>query len=397
MTMDEVRQLLTQPEGSTLEFKQRWTRDTPREIVALANGRGGTIILGVSNALPRQIIGLEESFDEVEGMILNSLRDRVQPIMHPLPQIDSVFIDDKYVLVILVPESQIKPLAINGQRIVRRGSHTETATREEERRMFQESREVSFEHSLIPNARYEHLAARKIESYLQARISRAETRPPQELLVSLGLVREGDYAPTVAAMVLFGEYPPRFLPQCALNAVRVRGLSLDTNIFVDRELIEGTAAELIERAVQFVTRNMRVGGVIGAVFRQDIPEYPETAVREAVINAVIHRDYSIQQMILLRMFDDRLEIENAGGLPSGVTLEMLLQNPRPYPRNPLMVRTLYEFWQGLGLIEALGGGIPRIRRALRELGAGDPVFWADSMSFRVTVPAKSLDQPREEE
>ncbi len=82
MTLDEVRQLLVQPEGSTLEFKQRWTRDTPKEIVAMANGRGGTIILGVSNALPRQIIGLEESFDEVEGMTVLELRDKLREILN---------------------------------------------------------------------------------------------------------------------------------------------------------------------------------------------------------------------------------------------------------------------------------------------------------------------------
>ena len=109
MTVDEIRQLLTQPEGPTLEFKQRWTRDTPREIVAMANERGGTIILGVSNALPRQIIGLDESFDQIEGTILNSLRDRVKPLMHPFPQIETVPIDDKHVVVITVSESQIKP------------------------------------------------------------------------------------------------------------------------------------------------------------------------------------------------------------------------------------------------------------------------------------------------
>jgi ATP-dependent DNA helicase RecG len=211
------------------------------------------------------------------------------------------------------------------------------------------------------------------------------------------LVRRGDYAPTVAALVLFGEYPPRFLPQCAINAIHFRGHDLSGSMIVDRQLIQGTAPEMIEQAVDFVRRNMRVGGVIQGIYRQDFPEYPEEAVREAVINAVIHRDWSIQQKILLKMFDDRLEIENAGGLPGGVTLELLLQNPRPYPRNPLIVDTLYEFWRRTGFVEQAGSGLPRIRRVLRELGAGEPVFWADPMSFRVTLPAMKLGEPDSEE
>ncbi|MBI4789134.1 MAG: putative DNA binding domain-containing protein, partial [Chloroflexi bacterium] len=216
MTADDVRELLKQPERADLEFKQRYTRETPRAIVAMANGQGGTIVVGVSDSSPRRIVGVDAPFDQIEGEILNALRDRVKPLMHPLPQL---------------------------------------------------------------------------------------------------------------------------------------GRDLSSNLFVDRRMIEGTATELIEQGVRFVLDNMKVGGIIQGIFREDIPEYPEEAVREAMVNAVIHRDYSIQQKILVRMFDDRLEIENPGGLPSGVTLEMLLQNPRPYPRNPLVVRTLYDWWRGKGIVE----------------------------------------------
>lgn len=258
---------------------------------------------------------------------------------------------------------------------------------------FRESGEISFEQTLVTGARYEDLNAAQIEEFLRTRLSsvrEADKRTPQEWLVSLGLVRAGDYAPTVAALVLFGEYPPRFMPQCALNAIRFRGLDLATNIILDRQMIEGTAAQMIEQAILFVKRNMRVGGVIGGIYRQDYPEYPEEAVREAVINAVIHRDYSASSKVLLKIFDDRLELDNPGGLPSGVTLETLLRTPRPLPRNPLIVRTLYEFWRGRGFIEEAGSGIPRIRRALHELGAGEPIFGADGLSFRVTLPARHL-------
>jgi len=239
----------------------------------------------------------------------------------------------------------------------------------------------------------------KIKDFLQTRVPRAldtDTRSPQEWLAALGLVRPSDYAPTVAALVLFGEYPPRFLPQCEINAIRFAGRDKATTIVVDRQRIEGTLAEMIEQAIQFVQRNMRVGGVIPGMFREDVPEYPEEAVREVIINAVIHRDYSLQQKILLLMFDNRLEIENPGGLPSGVTLPDLLAHPHPYPRNPLIARALYEFWRGRGFIEEAGSGIPRIQRALRHLGSGEPVFASEPLWFRVVLPALILREAETE-
>jgi len=400
MTADEIRALLDQPERADLEFKQRYTPEVPRHIVAMANGNGGTLILGISDQLPRQIIGIDESFDQIEGKLLNSLRDRVKPVMHPLPQVLTVEVDDKQVIVIHVLESQIKGLTINGHRLTRHGSHTEQATREEERRMFQDSHELSYEQSVVLGAEYAHLNQTKIKDFLQARVPRAletDTRAPQEWLASLGLVRSIDYAPTVAAVVLFGDYPPRFLPQVAINAVHVRGRDLSSNIYLDRRMIEGTATELIDQAVRFVLDNIKVGGYIEGIFREDVPEYPHEAIREAIVNAVVHRDYSQSTKILIRMFDDRLEIDNAGGLPSGITIQQLLDHPYPYPRNPLIARTLYDWWRGKGIVEQLGSGIPRIRRALRESGAGEPVFWADTLSFRVTMPAMELRSSDAEE
>jgi ATP-dependent DNA helicase RecG len=400
MTADTILQLMTQPERADLEFKQHNTRETPRAIVAMANGRGGTILIGISDFVPRRIVGIDAPFDQIEGEILNALRDRVNPPMHPLPTFEPVMLDDKVVLVVQVPESQIKGLKINGHRLIRHGSHTESATREEERRMFQESREISFEQSFVLGAEYVHLNQTKIKDFLQARVPRSletDPRSPQEWLVSLGLVQPGNYAPTVAALVLFGEYPPRFLPQVAINAVHVRGHDLGSNIFLDRRMIEGTATDLIEQGVRFVLDNMKVGGIIQGIFREDVSEYPEEAVREAIVNTVIHRDYSQSTKILVRMFDDRLEIDNAGGLPSGVTIQQLLDDPYPYPRNPLLARTLYEWWRGKGVVEQLGSGIPRIRRALRQLGAGEPVFEAEPLWFRVTMPAMKFGEPSEDQ
>lgn len=135
-------------------------------------------------------------------------------------------------------------------------------------------------------------------------------------------------------------------------------------------------------------RNERVAAVFGKDFpsRTDVPEYPTWSVREVLANAVSHRDYSVQgQRVMLRMFDDRLEVFNPGGLMPGVTLEELERmEVVPPRRNPLLVHVLREW----GVVEEVGRGLMRIRREMQEHGSGVPVFRADRRSFTVILPAR---------
>ena len=213
--------------------------------------------------------------------------------------------------------------------------------------------------------------------------------PAEARLTALGLGNGGDAAwtPTVAGLLLFGRAPQRLLPQAQVKVARFRGDDV-TGLIVDRAEIGGAVGPLIEAVTQFVTRNMRVGGVIEGLYRRDVPEYPIQAVREAVTNAIAHRDYRLAgQKVQVRMFDDRLEIESPGGLAGPVTLETL--ETRRYSRNPRLAQAMYT----LRLVEEMGTGIRRIKRALGALGSGPPTFVSDRAAFLIRLPALPLADP----
>jgi ATP-dependent DNA helicase RecG len=241
----------------------------------------------------------------------------------------------------------------------------------------------------IAEATTEDLDTEKVNSYLhtlEAQNGRVTT------LMEIGLVRaDGSVLrPTVTAMLVFGKNQQKFLPHASMKLARFRGRDV-TGMIVDRAELYGPLDRIIEEAARFVLRNMRVAGPIQGLYRDDTPEYPIVAVREAITNAVAHRDYSINgQKILLRMFDDRLEVESPGGLTGPVTLENLGQ--KRFSRNPLLTRLMYE----LRLVEEMGTGIKRMRREMAELGSAPPQFNSESNSFTVVLPARQLEETRPE-
>jgi ATP-dependent DNA helicase RecG len=254
------------------------------------------------------------------------------------------------------------------------------------------------ENQVVAGASFNDLDLEKVRSYLATLDETADERSntaddPAKRLESLGLVQNvvHEYRPTTVALLLFGKQPQKYLPQASIKLARFRGTDVD-GIIADRKEVFGTLDKLIEDTARFVTNNMRVQGRIDGLYRADVPEYPLVAVREAITNAVAHRDYSVMgQKVTVRMFDDRLEVESPGGLAGSVTLETLGQ--KRYSRNPLLARLMYE----LRLIEEMGTGIRRMRRAMAELGSPAPDFITDTTMFKAMLPARpfvnSSNQP----
>jgi len=275
--------------------------------------------------------------------------------------------------------------------------------------MFQESGEILFERTPLWEADYEDLDAAKIRRYFERRSPEAivnAERPLHELVEQADLplvVRRGDQlAPTMAAMLLFGRRPQYFLPQAFVSAARFPGLDLNVTV-IDRATFRGTVDELIEQSTAFVRRNMRTASVLEdekLPRRTDIPEYPLRAVREAITNACVHRDYSRwSQEVAIRMFDDRLEIFSPGGLVRGMTVQDL-GTGKYAARNPALAEAMRELVlsavEGMGLIERFGTGIRMMRREMETLGSAPPMFVVDENSFSVTLPARELDLWRNE-
>lgn len=250
---------------------------------------------------------------------------------------------------------------------------------------------------------FSYLDQEKIQKFLSLK---REERPNLALLSEeqqlelAGITKNG--ACTITALLLFGIYPQGFYPQLSIIATCVPGTEMGNvdqagNRFTDSKRIEGTLPDMLEGALAFVRKNIRVATRIDESTgrRNDIPQYPLNAVREAILNALVHRDYSFHtegMPIQLIMYTDRLEIVNPGGLYGRLTVDQL-GNVQPDTRNPVLVTAM----ETLRKTENRYSGIPTIRHAMQELSLPQPVFCDSRGMFRVVLYNKSYTQenPRE--
>ena len=198
---------------------------------------------------------------------------------------------------------------------------------------------------------------------------------------------QGRKVPTVGGMLLFGTDRARHFPDAWIQAGRFDGT--DKRRIVDRAEIRSLAVRSVEEAITFVNKHVLYGAEIGPVRRTERWSLPPVAVREAVINAVVHADYAQRGAPLrVSIFDDRLEVENPGLLPFGLTVDDL-----PRGVSKLRNRVIGRVFHTLGLIEQWGSGIQRMTAACREAGLAAPVFEDLATRFRVTISTAPIGPP----
>lgn len=195
---------------------------------------------------------------------------------------------------------------------------------------------------------------------------------------------------TMTALMLFGLFPQAYYPRLCINTScipgeEMGGVDVDGNRFADTKRIEGTLPEMLEKALDFVKKNTRTSTGIDALTgkRVDLPQYPMDAVREAVLNALVHRDYSIyteNMPIQLNLYEDRLEVINPGGLYGRLTVDQL-GHKQPDTRNPVLVTAM----EVLEKTENRYSGIPTIRHAMKQRNLPEPVFENTTGEFKVVL------------
>jgi len=385
---DEFEQLISQREGETLEFKREMpsSSDLAKLVTAFYNTRGGVIVFGVEDGT-RQAVGVTNPQGIEEGLI-NILRARCS--LDVMPSIEYVSHRGKEFVVVQCPQGSHKPYLVSGETrpFIRIGSSNRPAQDEEVRRLYVEGSEGGFEALSCQKASLSDLSEQLIAEYVRQREEASGLSLGlswEEMLHSLGcLVRDrAQVVPTNAGVMLFAEDPQRFLGQAEVTCVRFKGT--DVMSYIDRRDLRGPLYRLVDDAEQFIYRHMKIGrrieGFVGVEYR----EYPQTAVREAIVNAVVHRDYSRRgQRIRIFMFDDRIEVYSPGTLPPGVSLEKMRRlEPQSVQRNPIIVGVLRDL--GSRYIERLGTGIRRMAQAMAEQGLPRPRFEEVGSEFRVTL------------
>lgn len=247
----------------------------------------------------------------------------------------------------------------------------------------------------VPRASFRVLDQTLLETYIQ----RLKSDKPNisalsdEMIYELvSITRNGEI--TLSSLLLFCRYPQMFFPQLCITAVVIPGTDMgdlgeDGERFADNQRIEGTIPEMLNQTIAFVRKNTRTKTIINPDTgkREDRPDYPTAAIREAVLNALVHRDYSIHtegMPVQLRIFSDRIEIQNPGGIYGRLTIDQL-GKVQPDTRNPVLATAM----EVLGITENRYSGIPTIRRSMRDYGLEEPVFIDQRGSFRVVLYNKS--------
>jgi predicted HTH transcriptional regulator len=388
-----LAELLARYEGKNLEFKRDLSSPDSvlRSIVAFANTAGGTVLIGVEDRT-RRVRGLEDALLE-EERLTNLVSHQIEPRL--APEIEVLPWRRTNVLVAQVYPSPSRPhylkkLGLPAGVFVRVGSTNRQADPGLIEEMRRYVRLESFDEQPLPELNSEAIDFRAASELFAPyrKLQRSDLRA-----LRLLTKHQRRDVPTVGGLLLFGRLEDRqeLFPDAWIKAGRFGGT--DRRRILDSVEIHSAPVQAIEEVIAFIRKYLAREAVIGEVRRTERWSLPAVALREAIINAVVHADYSQRGgPIRVALFDDRLEIENPGLLPFGLTIEDLWQGISRL-RNRVMGRVFQE----LGLIEQWGSGIQRMAGACREAGLPAPKLEEIGLRFRVTLSVLPEQQPQLDE
>ncbi len=401
MKKTELPEIIRNGESSGVEFKRDTINNASlaKELVALSNAWGGYIFLGVED--DGTIAGLTRT--NLEEWVMTTCRDKIRPEIIPYFEILHDVDAGKDVAVIRAERGwTVHHRWHNNHRMyyIRAGSESREASQEELGRLFQQRGAFRVEIRPLSGSRLKDLDNLRLEDYF-GRVRGQEIPDYQDeagwrrLLVNTEILSdESDTYPcTMAGLLLFGKQPQRFLPQSTIEAVAFPGNEKDYAA-IERSTFRGPIVGLfrknetelklvdpglVEQTISFVRRNTTpTAELLNGIVRVDKPRYPDDVIREAVVNALVHRDYLLSATdIELSLYANRLEIISPGRLPKGVTIEKMKTGCRA-ARNPLLKDVLRDY----GYMEHIGMGIPRkIIKGMKAHNGTEPEFIAGEEEF----------------
>lgn len=390
-------------ESSSIEAKTGVGRAVLETLSAFSNHGGGILIVGVSE---------NDGFTVVQDFNPKAARDALTSFCDQLspparPEISIVAFESGQVLVAEIPEMepQDKPCYVT-ERGLYKGSYIRTGDSErrltpyEVDRIVENKGQPSWDREPVPDASLEDLDVATLSHYTEKQQAAREKTFADGMPTALRRLQVlRDDNPTLASLLTMGDYPQQFYPRLAVTFALYPGTGKGdvTEGFrlLDSARITGPIPEMVEEGVRLVEKNMRTAGLIEGVFRKDAPDYPPVAIREALVNALMHRDYSPTALgtpVQIDMYVDRLQISNPGGLFGGVTAENLGQPGVSTSRNQLLSTFLEDlsFSSGGTVAENRGTGIAVMRSATASVLMPPPQFSNTLTHFTVTFHKRKV-------
>ena len=364
---------------------------------------GGIIIFGIDEEAGYEVVGVYDAQDLQKKVMEQSLQ--MEPVVRPLFTVAQI--GDKLIVSAEISECDIydKPCFYKGAgrlrgSYIRVGDSDQPMTEYEIYSYEAYKRRIHDELRTVDRATIEYLKKDNVTEYLiklRRQKQNLANLEDERILETQGIIQNG--LPTLAGLMLLGEYPQEFFPQLSVTGMVVQGkeigeLGEEGERFIDNKRIEGTIPQILEGTLAFVHRNMKVKTIITEDGnRADKPEYPIKAVREIILNALIHRDYSVhtdRSPVRLVMYEDRLELENPGGLYGRITIDDLgkasadTRNPYLAGALEIMIDTENRF-----------SGIPTVIKELKKAEMPAPVFIDRRGVFKVIFYKKADVQEKD--
>jgi len=391
MDEDEIRTVIQKGENEEVEFKENISnlQSISKVICSFSNTRGGVLFIGVKDN--GMISGLDSDSDIIQQKI-SSITDVIYP--SPILRIEEKWIDEKMVFIAIVqrPVENVY-YTYKGAIYVRMGSTTRRLEGQSQLEFLRRKQILSFDENYSQEVKLHDIDEKKVQVYLESRGQNnfLKEKGLEEFLLSSKLAGTiPEFNIKNAAVLLFGKAPNYHFPQSELKLVRFSGN--EPVSITDYQLIQDDVINTIEKSISFILRNIKKEIIIdGSSKRSENYEYPPEVIREAIVNAVVHRDYFSKDSIQASIFDDRIEITNPGSLPND--LERELFGTISIQRN----QVLYHFLRDLGYVEGLGTGIPRMREKMRKMGLSDPDFLITQNFFRISLKNNTINEGIEED
>jgi len=336
-------------ESEIIELKKSTAQieNSLEDICAFCNHKGGMLYFGINEI--GKVVGQDIS-DSTLKRISQLISQKIKPEIQPI--IKELVLEGKKIIEVKIPEGLNKPYSIDGKAYKRIGSETRVMSFEELKKSLKWSVIKDWAYEICEQATFKDIDLNKVKEYLKMRDSNRNVSSKlsisiKEILENINATKKGK--PTNAGILFFGKMPLKYIPQAQLRLARIKGLE-NYNDILDRFDCQGTLWEMVNDAELFIKRNINLLGLRTNKFKRiDKFEYPIKALREAIINALIHRDYLTPSDVRVFIFDNRIEVINPGTFPDDVTPK----KPKHKPVNPLLANYMYD----IGFIEKYGSGI----------------------------------------
>jgi ATP-dependent DNA helicase RecG len=400
----ELKMLVKGGETNTVELKLAAPRavDLAERLCGMANARGGILIIGVEDSTHKVVGVPDERIGETLDVILRAARQVIRPelVLNP-PEPEVYMLAGKKLLVATILPTDGPVYQAGGIFWIRQGTQTRALSMAELSEMIYDRGLRDWELEAAYNATMEDIDLEKVQSFIAQRSSsgRQSGRFKDRERVLIGMrcaleVSSGTIVPTNAGMLFFGHSPQDHIPQSEVVCVLFRE-SVGASRYADRKIVTGTLQDVIDNTEAFLNRYIAVGARIEGWKRIDIPEYSIEVLREAVINAVVHRDYSKRgERVRVFYYPDRVEVHSPGLLLPGITVEQMERGEvQSKLRNPVLGGLLSSI---PGYMEQIGSGVRFMLDETKRMGLPAPQF-RQMGEFIVTfysAPALRAPQPQ---